>query len=921
MSSKKDDRQVLALPLFSDRPVEAGRYFNFSALADGIIGMLARRWNPTPFVFLVDGKWGSGKTTLMKTVMAGLEPAAGPDVVSRVPLEPDDPLVPLVEGSLMRWAPVRALESESGKRWSEVEPGEEGPPAGWGEMTDDQRDAWRRLRWVGDLVGVPRNHGSKPSATLDPDAFFKEFRPVRAVFFNAWKYRDETDIFPALAHEMLASMRRDGWLARFQAVVQEVGAADWREAVAKVAEIVPHVGGALGELVRPPEWLADVALYDRARPFLQGLATAWATTWGLTADSKPRRLLAMLRDDIRNVRRHLRGLRALSEPTEGMLPGIVAVFIDDLDRCPREHVWEVVKALNLLVDLDDCAFVLGADREKVAEALRRTGEAEGVPSAYGDQFLGKIVQLHLVLPEPEWRGMEEYVRSLLAEAAGVPAEAGESRWRNAPFPIPNLRRLVPLIVRGLPPNPRRVKEFLNQAVARLAWHRATEDGRRFPEERAVAIVKYLLVCLALPARLRSDRGFLARLDGLTAEREGDAEGRPLPEAIRRVLSSGPDMEDDGGPELTEAIAGLAEGDEDLADLVRWVARQDPKAWARVARVLAWRAREGGRVVRLAGHLSWLTKSAPPASAGAAEAEVERGLGEIRKEREQKERKRIEVLRDLRPLIEGVISELLADTGGGAAEAEPAQGDLFTESTIELVRRAFARYGDAVRGLRYGWSEDHPEAVRAALGAAVTRLGQLQHLAHRAQLLLGEALADRALGRQGAQLNLAVALRDGAVDRAEELEGADPAQVDPFQWEIWQEKEAELIEQQLEETEKTLRSSPFVERVLEKRPQATEGGFEELLKALLDDQGARAGRTDPKRWDVRRVGPTWGAFLPEAEEASWLLVPVGLFLMGDVASEDELPVRVERLGAPAWVARDPVTVGDYLDFIMPDFDTA
>ncbi|NOZ20225.1 MAG: hypothetical protein GXP25_03960, partial [Planctomycetes bacterium] len=56
------------------RPVRSEPHFNFQALAASMIGMLCRRGNPTPFVFLLDGKWGTGKTSLMKTVIAGLEP-------------------------------------------------------------------------------------------------------------------------------------------------------------------------------------------------------------------------------------------------------------------------------------------------------------------------------------------------------------------------------------------------------------------------------------------------------------------------------------------------------------------------------------------------------------------------------------------------------------------------------------------------------------------------------------------------------------------------------------------------------------------------------------------------------------------------------------------------------------------------------
>ncbi len=82
----------------------------------------------------------------------------------------------------------------------------------------------------------------------------------------------------------------------------------------------------------------------------------------------------------------------------------------------------------------------------------------------------------------------------------------------------------------------------------------------------------------------------------------------------------------------------------------------------------------------------------------------------------------------------------------------------------------------------------------------------------------------------------------------------------------------------------------------------------VLERLLADQ-------DGDTWSVKAYGPTLAAFVPEAEEPSWILVPHGPFLAGDVEYSVELPVRVENVERPFWIALDPVTVGEFRAFLQ------
>jgi predicted KAP-like P-loop ATPase len=54
--------------IITDAPEAASPVFGFNAYAKTIAGLIANKKNQTPLVIGIYGIWGSGKTTLMKTV-------------------------------------------------------------------------------------------------------------------------------------------------------------------------------------------------------------------------------------------------------------------------------------------------------------------------------------------------------------------------------------------------------------------------------------------------------------------------------------------------------------------------------------------------------------------------------------------------------------------------------------------------------------------------------------------------------------------------------------------------------------------------------------------------------------------------------------------------------------------------------------
>lgn len=59
--------------MYSDAPINDAESFNFKAYSDAILKIILNKENKTPFSIMINGKWGRGKTTLMRTIREKLE--------------------------------------------------------------------------------------------------------------------------------------------------------------------------------------------------------------------------------------------------------------------------------------------------------------------------------------------------------------------------------------------------------------------------------------------------------------------------------------------------------------------------------------------------------------------------------------------------------------------------------------------------------------------------------------------------------------------------------------------------------------------------------------------------------------------------------------------------------------------------------
>jgi hypothetical protein len=198
-----------------------------------------------------------------------------------------------------------------------------------------------------------------------------------------------------------------------------------------------------------------------------------------------------------------RGLAGFREDFEALMASDelahiqrVAVLVDDLDRCLVDTVVETLEAIRLFLSVKGVAFVIAADEERVADAIRtklpewvmpaeRPGGEDALPPEPPSKlYLHKIVQTTVPLPalgafdtesyllllqlqnRTDGRLTAEQLRPVIAECARLRA-VGALDELKAPNGIDVqeelafAHRLTAILYEKLMGNPRRIKRFLN----------------------------------------------------------------------------------------------------------------------------------------------------------------------------------------------------------------------------------------------------------------------------------------------------------------------------------------------------------------------------------------------------------------------------------------------------------------------------
>jgi hypothetical protein len=200
----------------------------------------------------------------------------------------------------------------------------------------------------------------------------------------------------------------------------------------------------------------------------------------------------------------------------------VVVLVDDLDRCLDETIIETLEAIRLFLAVPKMSFVIAADEDRVAEAIRTRfpksdGSADSADGIWTEEpaklYLHKIVQTTVPLPalsrfdtqafllllQLQMRVDESQLAPLVVACAELRRKSGDL---DELTPIDGMdfseemafaARLTPLLYEKLRGSPRRVKRFLNDLHVRQSI-----ASRRGITLDAAVVAKLMVLEVLLP---------------------------------------------------------------------------------------------------------------------------------------------------------------------------------------------------------------------------------------------------------------------------------------------------------------------------------------------------------------------------------------------------------------------------------------
>lgn len=207
------------------------------------------------------------------------------------------------------------------------------------------------------------------------------------------------------------------------------------------------------------------------------------------------------------------------------------VLIDDLDRCLPDRIIDNLEAIKLFLNVDNSAFVIGADPRIVRDAIRHRykdliarDDAEENKRVVVD-YLEKLIQVPYTLPKLSDSEVETYITLLFCEEEFGKKGMGEviaafkefrKKDRYSVFGIEEVKqtisdedvkkrleekvslisKLSPLIAGNLDGNPRQIKRFLNTFVLRTKL----ADVAKLADFKVDVLAKLMILEYAEPNR-------------------------------------------------------------------------------------------------------------------------------------------------------------------------------------------------------------------------------------------------------------------------------------------------------------------------------------------------------------------------------------------------------------------------------------
>ena len=426
-----------------------------------------------PFTVALTGKWGAGKTSVLRQAFATL---GGEPIAQAMPIGE-----PLSDGNANKHKEI----------WEELKY--------FGVRQDDEAESKKQS----DASAANKSSSSKQSDSVDPEKLELSQLAKRClcVWYSPWQHQQADN--PLLP--LLLEIKK-----QFSA---------WAKFTGKLSEVNKRGGWAgLALIERVIDATATIANDGKQIKLASGTSAEVAKAWrdaapNLEQISDGQRFHLLFEEAIETLLQSR--IENLESDAKDLGDARLVIFIDDLDRCEESVIVQLLESIKLYLHSQRCVFILGIDPDAVLGALKRHWKERSEQS--NAEYLEKLVQAQLEVPQPVTQLMRGLIKTQLSDH-GIPIETppqpsatektsgSKKQSKDADSEIAALPTMLEEL---LEPNPRKVKNFLNSLVAQ--WHLLPE-AMQVPENvHLFALFHYLRLYHRPVWRLLSHQNWVLEL--------------------------------------------------------------------------------------------------------------------------------------------------------------------------------------------------------------------------------------------------------------------------------------------------------------------------------------------------------------------------------------------------------------------------
>jgi predicted KAP-like P-loop ATPase len=246
------------------------------------------------------------------------------------------------------------------------------------------------------------------------------------IWFDAWKYDKEETLWRAFLLRILTALKET---AASQG--QPVEAFEKLQSLLYREMELEKVGGVKIDLAKLGGVTAK-SLVQLSLSFIPGIASLTKLIEGLqsgVAKDVDEASTAIQRERTKVYIEQIQFFEKFQDTFRDLVqeyvnPNRLVVFVDDLDRCLPEKAIQVLEAIKLFLDVQDCVFVLGIDQDVIARGIemkyrdvKDNKNVDGKPhfTIEGIKYLEKIIQLPFQIPPVIQDDMGSFVEGLSGE--------------------------------------------------------------------------------------------------------------------------------------------------------------------------------------------------------------------------------------------------------------------------------------------------------------------------------------------------------------------------------------------------------------------------------------------------------------------------------------------------------------------------